>query len=95
VEAGIRRKKSRQFPAGISLPCSGVFPQDPVTFPHLSCRIPRDQVPGIIDLGSAKEGQSTGTLNSLVFHTNSTVDFGFAGIFDTVSDVSMAMSGMG
>jgi hypothetical protein len=41
---------------------------------------------------SAKEGQSTGIFNSLVFHTNSAEDFGFAGISDTVSDVSMAMS---
>ncbi len=41
---------------------------------------------------SAKEGQSTGTFNSLVFHTNSAVDFGFAGISDTVSDVFTAMS---
>jgi hypothetical protein len=41
---------------------------------------------------SAKEGQGTGTLNSLVFHTNSAVDCGFAGISDTVSSVSMAMS---
>ncbi len=37
---------------------------------------------------SAKEGQSTGTFNSVVFHTNSAVDFGS----DTVSDVSMRMS---
>jgi len=36
---------------------------------------------------SAKEGQSTGIFNSLMFHTNSTVDFGFAAI----SDLSMAM----
>jgi hypothetical protein len=40
---------------------------------------------------SAKEGQSTGTVNSLVFHTTSIVDFGFAGISDTVSHVSMRM----
>jgi hypothetical protein len=33
---------------------SGVVLQDPVTFPNLSCRIPRDLVPGIIDLGSYK-----------------------------------------
>jgi hypothetical protein len=33
---------------------SGVFLQDPVTFPHLSCTIPRDQVPGINDLGSKR-----------------------------------------
>jgi len=39
-----------------------------------------------------KEGQSTGTFNSLVFHTNSEVEFGFTGISDMVSDVSMAMS---
>jgi hypothetical protein len=30
---------------------SGVFLQDPVTFPHLPCRIPGDPVAGIIDLG--------------------------------------------
>jgi hypothetical protein len=41
---------------------------------------------------SAKEGQCTGIFNSLVFHTNSAVDCGFAGISDTVSEVSMAMS---
>jgi hypothetical protein len=40
----------------------------------------------------AKERQSTGTFNSLVFHTNSAVDFGSADISDTVSDVSMTMS---
>ncbi len=39
-----------------------------------------------------KEGQGTGTFNSLVFYNNSTVDFGFAGIYDTVSNVSMVMS---
>jgi hypothetical protein len=33
---------------------SGVFLQDPVTFPDLSCRIPRDLVAGIIDLGMAE-----------------------------------------
>ncbi len=38
-----------------------------------------------------KKGQSTGIFNSLVLHTNSTVDFGFVGIYDTVFDVSMAM----
>ncbi len=38
---------------------------------------------------SVKQGQSKSTFNSLVFHTNSSVDFGFAGM---VSDVSMAMS---
>jgi hypothetical protein len=41
---------------------------------------------------SAKEGRITGTFNSLVFRTNSAVDFGFAGRFGTVSDVFMAMS---
>jgi hypothetical protein len=39
---------------------------------------------------SAKEGQSIGIFNSLVFHTNSALDFGFVGISDKVSDVSMA-----
>jgi len=43
-------------------------------------------------LVSVKEGQSTCTFNSLVFYTNSEVDFGFAGISDTVSDGSIAMS---
>jgi len=28
-----------------------MFQRFPVTFPHLSCRIPRDPVAGIIDLG--------------------------------------------
>ncbi len=41
---------------------------------------------------NAKEGQSTGTFNSLVFPTNSALDFGFAGTSDTVSDVSMTKS---
>ncbi len=41
---------------------------------------------------SAKQGQSTDIFNSLMFQTNSTVEFGFARISDTVSDVSMAMS---
>jgi hypothetical protein len=40
---------------------------------------------------SAKEGQSKDTFNSMVFHTDSAVDFGFASISDKVSDVSMAM----
>ncbi len=35
------------------------------------------------------EGPGTGTFNSLVFHTNSAVDSGFAGISDMVSEVSM------
>jgi hypothetical protein len=33
---------------------SGVSLQDPVTFPHLYCRIPRDPVAEIIDLGMDK-----------------------------------------
>ncbi len=41
---------------------------------------------------SAKEGHSTRTFNSLVFHTNAAVDFDFDGISDTVSAISMAMS---
>jgi len=32
---------------------SGVSLQDTVTFPHLSCRILRDPVTGIFDLGSS------------------------------------------
>ncbi len=44
---------------------------------------------------SEKEEKSASTFNSLGFHTNSAVEFGFAGIFDTVFGVSMAMSGMG
>ncbi len=39
---------------------------------------------------SAKEGQIKDTFNSMVFHTDSAVDFGFA----SVSDISMTMSGM-
>ncbi len=42
----------------------------------------------------AEEEQSTGTFNSMVFHTNSAVDFGIIGTFDTVSDVFMTMSVM-
>ncbi len=41
---------------------------------------------------SVKEGQSTDTSDSLVFHTNSAVDFGFASMSDTVSEVSIAIS---
>ncbi len=44
---------------------------------------------------SEKEEKSTSTFNSLGFHTNSAVDFRFAGILDTVSGVFLAMSGMG
>ncbi len=33
-----------------------------------------------------------GIFNSLVFHTNFAVDFGFASVSDTVSDISMAIS---
>ncbi len=40
---------------------------------------------------SAEEEQSTGIFNSLMFHTNSAVDFGFPGTSDTVSDVSVTM----
>ncbi len=39
-----------------------------------------------------KEDKSTGTFNSVGFHTGSAVDFGFASISVTVSDVSIAMS---
>jgi hypothetical protein len=51
---GIHRKKSNKFPVGILLPLpaiSGAFLQDPATFPLLSCRILRDPVAVIIDLG--------------------------------------------
>ncbi len=46
VEAVFRPENFRFFPM-----ISGVFLEDPATFPHLSCRIPRDPVAGIIDLG--------------------------------------------
>jgi hypothetical protein len=42
----------------------------------------------------AEEEQSTDTFNSMVFYTNSAVDFGIIGTFDTVSDFSMTMSVM-
>jgi hypothetical protein len=51
---GIHRKKSNKFPVGILLPLpaiSGAFLQDPATFPLLSCRILRDPVAVIFDLG--------------------------------------------
>jgi hypothetical protein len=51
---GIHRKKSGQFPAGILLPFprnSGVFLQDPVTFPPLYGGIRSFPEAGIIDLG--------------------------------------------
>ncbi len=44
---------------------------------------------------SAKEEQSTGSFNSLVFHTNSAVDFRFAGISVMVSDRREALAGGG
>jgi hypothetical protein len=47
-------KKSRKIPVGMLLPrpaISGAFLQDPVTFPLLSCRILRDPVVVIFDLG--------------------------------------------
>jgi len=53
----IHRKKSNNFPVGILLPLSaisGAFLQDPVTFPLLSCRILRDPVVVIFDLGSCQ-----------------------------------------
>ncbi len=40
----------------------------------------------------AEEEQSTDTFNSVVFHTNSAVDFGFIGTPETISGVSMTMS---
>jgi len=53
---GIHRKKSNKFPVGILLPLlpvSVAFPQDPVTFPLLSCRILRDPMAVIFDMGSS------------------------------------------
>ncbi len=41
---------------------------------------------------SGKEGKSTDAFNSLVFYTNSAVDFGLVGISGTVFDLSMAIS---
>ncbi len=52
---GIHWKKSNTFPVGILLPrpaISVAFLQDPVTFPLLSCRILRDPVAIIFDMGS-------------------------------------------
>jgi hypothetical protein len=54
---GIHRKKSKKFPVGILLPLPaifGAFLQDPVTFPLLSCRILRDPVAVIFDMGIHK-----------------------------------------
>jgi hypothetical protein len=54
---GIHRKKSKKFPVGILLPLpaiSGAFLQDPVTFPLFSCRILRDSVAVIFDMGDQK-----------------------------------------
>ncbi len=51
----IHRKKSNKFPVEILLPLpaiSGAFLQDPATFPLLSCRILRDPVAVIFDLGN-------------------------------------------
>jgi hypothetical protein len=51
---GIHRKKSNKFPVGILLPLlpvSVAFSQDPVTFPLLSCRILRDPMAVIFDMG--------------------------------------------
>jgi len=52
---GIHRKKSNKIPVGILLPLLAIsvaFLQDPVTFPLLSCRILRDPVAVIFDMGS-------------------------------------------
>ena len=52
---GIHRKKSNKFPVGILLPLPAIsvaFLQDPVTFPLLSCRILRDPVAVIFDMGA-------------------------------------------
>jgi hypothetical protein len=52
---GIHRKKSNKLPVGILLPLpaiSSAFLQDPVTSPLLSCRILRDPVAVIFDLGT-------------------------------------------
>jgi hypothetical protein len=52
--AGIHRKKPNKFPVGIPLPLPAIsraFLQDPVTFPLLSCRILRDPVAVIFDMG--------------------------------------------
>jgi len=51
---GIHWKKSEKFPVGILLPLPAIsvpFLQDPVAFPLLSCRIPRDPVVVIFDMG--------------------------------------------
>jgi len=54
---GIHWKKSNKFSVGILLPLlpvSVAFPQDPVTFPLLSCRILRDPMTVIFDMGKQK-----------------------------------------
>jgi len=51
---GIHWKKSNKFPVGILPPLPAIsvaFLQDPVTFPLLSCRILRDPVAVIFDMG--------------------------------------------
>ena len=55
-------KKSNKFPVGILLPLpaiSGAFLWDPVTFPHLSCRIMWDPVAGMFDLGLCTNEKQT------------------------------------
>jgi len=57
LRAGSDWKTSGRFSVGILLPLpsiSDVFQQDPVPFSHLSCRILRDPVVEIFDLGLYK-----------------------------------------
>jgi hypothetical protein len=50
----LRKQYSGRKNFGFFPMISGVFLQNPVTFPHLSCRIPPDLVAGIINLGSCE-----------------------------------------
>ncbi len=75
---GIHRKKSKKFPVGILLPLpaiSGAFLQDPVTFPLLSCRILRDPVAVIFDMGYYKKYKNQLTFFFIYCFTNLTIEF--------------------
>jgi len=68
---GIHWRKPEKFPVGILLPLSAIsvaFPQDPVTFPLLSCRILRDPVAVIFDMGWDKIEDIYGEHDTYLIH---------------------------
>jgi hypothetical protein len=68
---GIHWKKSDKFPVGILLPLPAIsvaFLQDPVTFPLLSCRMLRDPVVVIFDMGMATQGILTSIIEKVIHY---------------------------